>query len=456
MTNDKKDKNKIGFNIFLTSILTFFLLWVFWSEYITNLYVKNIKKSDINVFYNTKEEDLDLSKFWDTYSLLKEKYYNLDWIKKSDLVDWAISWLVNAIWDKHSEFMNTKEAKNFNEALNWDFEWIWAVVDKIPLWIRIDRILKGSPAKKYWLKKWDIIVEANSIQLEDLNIIDAVDKIKWPAWTEVLLKILRPWEKGLIEKNVVRAKIKIPTVETKDFEKDSDIWYISLNIYWENSAWEFEKALNLFKDKKWIIIDLRDNGGWFLQSAVQILSNFIESWEKLVQVKGKQLLNNISYSSVNSGGVYDWKIVVIINGNSASASEITAWALKDYNKAILIWTKTYWKGSVQEPFVFNDWSQIKFTIAKWFTPNWVNIDENWIDPDILVDFEKQDYDLEECKKVKRCSQDLTLENFELYDRQIEEAKKVLRNFIEFGSANIAISKFLEKNPKYKIETTTIK
>ena len=151
MTNDKKHKKKIGFNIFLTSVLTFFLLWVFLSESISNLYVKKVKKSDINIIYNNESEDLDLKKFWETYSLLKKKYYNLDWIKKSDLVDWAISWMVESIWDKHSEFMDSKHAKSFNDVLNWDFEWIWAVVDKIPLGVKLDRILKGSPAKKYWL-----------------------------------------------------------------------------------------------------------------------------------------------------------------------------------------------------------------------------------------------------------------------------------------------------------------
>ena len=447
MENDKKNKNKISFSIFLTSVLTFFLLWVFLAEPITNLYVKIIKKSDINVFYDEKD-DLNLKKFWDTYSLLKEKYYSLDWIKKTDLVDWAITWMVNAIWDKHSVFMNIKEAESFNAILKWDFEWIWAIVNKMPLWIKIDRILKGSPAKKYWLKKWDIITEANNIKLEDLNISEAVDKIKGKAWTEVVLKILRAWENRVIEKKVIRAKIKIPTVEIKEFEKNKDIWYIALNMYWENSAREFKKALEWFKNKSWIIIDLRDNWGWYLQAAVQILSNFVENWEKLVQVKWKELLNNVVYPSINDWNIYKGKIVILINGNSASASEITAWALKDYNKAILVWTKSYWKWSVQEPFSFSDWSQLKFTIAKWFTPKGVNIDKDWIEPDIDIEIKKQDYDLEECKKVWVCRKNLKIEDFEFYDRQLEEGKKALNDFISFWNSNIAISKYLEKNPEY--------
>ena len=440
MKTKQNCKNKIGFSIFLTSVLTFFLLWVFLAEPISNLYVKNIAKSDISLF-NSKKQDLDLTKFWEVYSLLKSKYYSLDWIKQSDLVDWAIAWMVDAIWDKHSEFMNTSEAKSFNEALSWDFEWIWAYVEKTPIWVKIDMLIKGSPAKKYWVKKNDIIIEANWVKLEDLDIWKAIEQIKWPAGSEVILKILRSWEKELLEIKVIRAKVKIPTIETKEFEENKNIGYIALNMYWETSSEEFKNALKQMKDKDWIIIDLRDNWGWYLTSAVEILSNFIENWEVLVSVKWKSILNNSSYKSAWFWDKYNWKIAVLINWNTASASEITAWALRDYNKAILIWTKSYWKGSVQEPYGFDDWSQIKFTVAKWFTPKGLNIDKDWIEPDIKVEFEKQDYNLEECKKVWKCDKNMKQEDFEFYDRQLEKSKEVLEDFIKLWE----IEKVLEEN-----------
>ena len=439
---DKKNKFKISFSIFLTSVLTFFALGVFLAEPIQKVYVKKIMKTDLNLF-EIKKQDLDLKKFWEVYSLLKDKYYSLDWVKKQDLVDWAIKWLVDAIWDKHSEFMNTKEAKSFNEALSWDFEWIWAVVETTPIWVKIDRILKGSPAKKYGLLKNDIITEANWNKLEWLNIWEAVEKIKWPAWTKVKLKILRVWEKEILEKEVIRAKIKIPTVETKDFKNNKDIWYIALNMYGQTSSEEFKKALNQMKNKKWIIIDLRDNGGWYLTAAVEILSNFVENWKKLVVVKWKNILENQAYNSAWIGDKYLGKIVILINWNTASASEITAWALHDYKKAILVWEKSYGKWSVQEPFGFSDWSQIKFTIAKWFTPNDINIDKDWIKPDIEVKFKKQDYDLEECKKVWKCDKNMKQEDFKFYDRQLEKAKEVLNNFIKVWDFEKTINKFKE-------------
>jgi carboxyl-terminal processing protease len=242
---------------------------------------------------------------------------------------------------------------------------------------------------------------------------------------------LRPWEKKVLEKEVVRQKIKIPTVETKTFTwAYQNIWYIALNMFWEESSDEFKKALKEMKNKDWIIIDLRDNWGWYLNWAVEIISNFIKNWDKIVEVKWKWIFNNSVYNSAWLDDKYKWKIVILINENSASASEITAWALRDYWKAILVGTKSYWKGSVQTTRMFSDGSELKYTIAKWFTPKWKNIDWVWIKPDIKVDFKKQDYDLEECKKVWVCDKNMKQEDFKFYDRQLEEAKKILKKEIK--------------------------
>lgn len=192
-------------------------------------------------------------------------------------------------------------------------------------------------------------------------------------------------------------------------------------MFWENSSEEFEKALDKFKNKDWIIIDLRDNWWWYLQSAVQILSNFIENWKTLVETKYRNSLQNNKYLSLNYDKPYNWKIVILINWNSASASEITSLSLKENKKAILVWEKSYWKGSVQEPFSLDDWSLLKLTIAKWFVPNHKNIDWIWIQPDVKVDFTKQDYK-------------------NLFDRQLDVAKKVLKDFINLDD----IAKVKEK------------
>lgn len=449
-----KNKLKVSYIIiFLTSILTFFLLWLASSDKIKLLYVKNVLKKDIETSYLNSssllfwEPDLDLKRFWDAYSIVKKNYYSLDWIKEDDIVDGAIKWMVEALWDKHTEFMNADETKSFNEVLAWDFEWIWAIVEKTDIWVKIDRIIKWSPAKNYWLLKDDIITEANGVDLIDLPLFDAVSHIKWPAWTKVLLKILRVWEKDILEIEVTRNKIKIPSVETEIYD-NGQVWYIALNMYWDNSSEEFKAALKEMLDTKWLIIDLRDNWGWYLQSAVEILSEFIENWKVLVSTRYRNSLMDINYRSVNFWEIYEWKIVVLINWNSASASEITAWALKDHSKAVVVWTKSYGKWSVQQPYDLEGGELLKLTIAKWFTPNGKNIDEEGIDPDIEVEFKKEDYDLDTCKEVWRCEESLTQQDFEFYDRQLEAAKEVLNYFISFASVDKAIETY---NKKYKDE-----
>ncbi len=405
-------------------ILTvFFALLIFVTGYLywENRYIMNyspekwkIEKNNILQDFNNyfkNDNKLDIKLFYEAYSTIFKYYYSSNNISKRDLTYWMIKWMVDSLKDKHSEFFNIEETKKFNEALSGDFEWIWAVIQKNDFWVFIDRIIAWSPAKEAWLLSWDIIIKANSIDLKNMTVNEAVSKIRWPAWTVVKLEIIRPWEKENIIKEVTRRKIIIPSVDSKML--DNNVWYIILSIFWEKSWDEFKKSLDDLNTKgmKWLIIDLRDDGGWFLETAVQILSNFIEKDKVLVVTKEKNPLNNVTYFS-RWNNYKDFPIVVLINWNSASASEITAWALKDYNLAIIVWEKSYWKWSVQQPFTLSDWSEMKITVAKWFTPldNW--IDWIWINPDFEIKFKKEDYD----KK---------------FDRQLDEWKKILLKSYEF-------------------------
>jgi len=374
-----------------------------------------------------------MTEFWEVYNIIEEDFFSSSEIEKKDLVDGAITWLVESLWDQHSEFMDPELTEKFNQALEWDFEWIGAVVEKTPIWVKVERILKWSPAKKYDVRNGDTIITANNQELQDLDIFDAVDIIKWPAGTSVNLKIMRPGEELLLDITVVREKIKIPSVEEQYFEEEN-IAYVAINMFWEQTASEFSAALENVS-ASWVeglIIDVRDNGGWYLQSAVQILSEFIPEKEKLVQTRYRDSYFNQNYYSVNDGEIFDKKIVVLINGNSASASEITAWALREYDKAILIWEKSYGKWSVQQPFTMDDGSLLKLTVAKWFTPEGKNIEVDGISPDIEVKFLDEDYE-------------------NSYDRQLEEAKILLQHFIDKPSIGTAI----EEYEKQKLERDVI-
>ena len=380
------------------------------------------------------DSPLNMTEFWDVYNLIGDEYFREGGIEKQDLEYGAIKWMVEALWDKNSEFMTPEVYKRFDEVLNGKFEGIGAVVEKVPLWVMIERIIKWSPAKKFGVRSWDIVTQANGEDLVNLDLYDAVEQIKGPAWSTVVLTILRAWESGTIDIAVERAEIDIPSVEEEYFE-DSEIAYIALNQYWDTTASEFRQALENVKESqaRGLIIDVRDNGGWYLGSAVEILSEFIPGWELLVQTRYQDSAFNQNYLSVNTWEIYDKKIIVLMNGNSASASEITAGALREYDKAILVWEQTFGKWSVQQPFEMQGGSLLKLTVAKWFTPKNRNIEEEGIEPDIEIFFQEEDYENE-------------------YDRQLEEAKKILDLYIENKTIGLTVEAYDTANP---IEETVV-
>lgn len=415
-------------NLSFFKVLTIFLTW-FATCFLTIVLnwdlISDIKQNLSNSFYDIQDEklskELDIDKILNAYSTIKENYININWVKSSEITDWAIHWIVSSLWDKHSEYLYWDELKYFDQSLNWNFEWIWVYISKVDSWLKVESLIKGSPAKKYWVIAWDIILEADWINLSELDKYDAISKVKWQSWTKVKLKIYREKE-GIIEKEVVRWRISVPSVESKIIW---DIWYISINTFWEKTSKDFKEELDKISPNiKWLIIDLRDNWGWYLISAVEILSNFVESRKILTTIKSSWEIYWEKYPSINLWNIFDLPIVVLINENSASASEITSWALQDYKKAIIVWVKSYWKWSVQTPFeIFGKSSILKITTAKWFTPNWNSIEWVWITPDIEVK--------------------LDVEKFieEWYDSQLEKWEEVLNELISNKNLEQTITDF---------------
>lgn len=366
---------------------------------------------------DTGETVGDLARFNEAFRILKENYYGFDSVSNNDLVSGMIKGTVDSLGDKHSNYFDIDETKKFNEALSGDFEGIGAVVDKSDFGVSVQQILAGSPAKEAGVLNGDIISKAGGVKLEGLGLSDAIDHIRGPAGTVVDLEILRAGEGHPITKQVTRRKISVPSVEGKMIE-GTKIAHITLSVFGEKTAFEFLKAYSDLKKEgaQALILDLRDNGGGLLETAVNILSNFVPRDKLLVTTKENNAFMNRSYFSSGPGDV-NIPIVLLVNENTASASEITAGALKDYEKAIIVGTKTYGKGSVQQPFVLSDGSELKITVAKWYTPLDHGIDKVGIDPDVAVNFEKEDYDKH-------------------YDRQLEEAKTVAEKLMKSNRASV--------------------
>jgi len=408
-------------------VLTSFVCGIFFSQYIElnqeSLLLKTREESIIKPQKNLNTEQLEY-----VYTIIEDNFYKNNDINTDILIQGAIEWMVQSLWDKNTEFMIPETTQRFFESLAWDFEWIGAVVEKVNLWVQVERVIQGSPALSWDIRSWDIIVKANEVELWDLDLYDAVEQIKWPAGTKVVLEILRSGNESLMTKEIIRQKIQIPSVEHEIFEEEN-YGYIRINMFGETTATEFRAALRELEENiiDGLIIDVRNNGGGYLESAVEILSEFIEAWESLVSIRYRDSLLNTSFTSKNNWNIFNKKIVVLINENSASASEITAWALKEYNKALLIGKKSYWKWSVQEPFNIEGWSLLKLTVANWYTPLWKNIELEGISPDIDISFLEEDYE-------------------NMYDRQLEEAKVLLGIFIEKNTPWLALDAYRTQFP----------
>lgn len=323
----------------------------------------------------------------DAYNTILSEHYNSDKLDKDELVYTAIEWLAAWTWDKYTTYFPPVQAQDFNQELSWEFEWIWAYVDMTTPWkLVIISPLSWSPSEQSWLKWWDIISKIDSKEITpEMTVNQAVALIKWPAWTKVKLTIIRWTETFEVE--ITRAKISLHDVEYKVINNDT--FYINIRIFWDKVYDEFKKSLEVLNNTPWIkkvVIDLRNNPGWYLEQVTSMLSLVIEKWQPTAVVKSKTWEYSYKSTWENLFDLTKYNFYVLWNSWTASASEIMIWTLKDYfPNLVFVWEKTFWKWSVQTIRSYYDWSSLKYTIAKWYTwktQTW--IDWIWIKPDVEI------------------------------------------------------------------------
>lgn len=364
--------------------------------------------------------DIKYQRFDAIYSLLQSSYYDVHKLNTWAMLTNALKAYVDAIDDPYTVYLDSSQYSGFQEELKWssDLEGIGAVVSKKDYYIQIDEIIKWSPAFKAWLQILDRVVMINSGSTKDLDVNEAVSKIRWPKWTSVTLTIERlskDGSKNILEKNIVREKLIIPSVkwEIITWSKGQLFWYINISIIGEETENLLKQTLQTFQgqDIKGIILDLRGNGGWLLPVAVEVASHFIPKDSLVVSTKYTTFEDEELLSKWYIG--FQWlPIVVLVDGLTASAWEIIALALREQIGAQLIGTQTFGKWSIQTLDEFEDWSSLKYTVGKRYTPNGTSIDTTWALPDILVDFDQNAY--------------LT----RAIDNQLQKAKDVLETMIK--------------------------
>ncbi len=323
---------------------------------------------------------LDYSSVNQVYGLLKKDFDGS--LNQAKLLDGAKAGLVSAAGDPYTEYFNPADAKSFNNQLSGTITGIGAelgVDDQSN--IVIISPLSGYPAEKAGLKTHDIIAAVNSQSTQGLSVDSVVNKIRGTVGTKVTLTIVRGATKPF-DVTITREKITVPSVK---YEEDGDIGYLKISQFSSDTVGLAQKAAQEFKSKnvKAVVLDLRGDPGGYLSAAVGVSSLWLDNGKTVVtERRGSTVVGTETASGDNL--LKGLPTVVLIDAGSASASEITAGALRDNGAAQLVGAKSFGKGSVQQVENLSDGSEVKVTIARWYTPNGKNIDKQGIKPDVEV------------------------------------------------------------------------
>ncbi len=349
----------------------------------------------LNVAHQKPPQELaqvDFDLFWSVWSTVEQKYVDREKVNRQDLVYGAISGLVQALKDPYSQFLPPAESKQFQEDIKGAFGGIGAEIGIRKNILTVIAPLKESPAEKSGIKAGDKILKIDNKETNDLGIDEAVQLIRGEPGTEVRLTIFRDTFDRTKEIKIRREIIKIPIISTE--KKPNGVFVISLNRFTENAAYEFRNAVKEFFDgnSQKLVLDIRNNPGGYLVTAVDIASWFLPPGEVVARERYADGSEDIHRS--NGYRLFE-KVptVILINEGSAAASEILAGALRDNKGTKLIGMKTYGKGSVQEVEPLPKNSSLKITIAKWLTPKGNEINGKGLEPDIKVELppaEEQD------------------------------------------------------------------
>jgi carboxyl-terminal processing protease len=329
----------------------------------------------------------DLRSFVDVLNVIKKNY--VDEVKTKDLVSGAIKGMLSSL-DPHSGYMSPEAFKEFQVETKGEFGGLGIQISMKDSILTVIAPIEDTPAYMAGIKAGDKILKIDGESTKNMSIQDAVSKMRGPKGKPVTLNIFREGWTEPKDIPIVRDIIKIKSVKAKMLK--DEIGYIKLTQFQEMTSDDLTKALKDLKEKgmKSIILDLRNDPGGLLNSAVDVAGQFLPPKKLVVYIKGRTG-DKIEYFTEGDDPTYtDLPMVVLVNQGSASASEIVAGALKDWNRAVIVGVQTFGKGSVQTLIPLSDGAGLRLTTAKYYTPSGVSIQNVGITPDIIVKLEAKD------------------------------------------------------------------
>ncbi|MDD5071708.1 MAG: S41 family peptidase [Patescibacteria group bacterium] len=363
--------------------------------------------------------DTDFNLFWEVWDTLKKEYVDREGLNDKEMFYGALKGMVASLGDPYTVFMDPKLSREFEEDMAGTFEGIGAEIGIRKEVLTIIAPLDGMPAQKAGLASGDKVYYIDGETTAGMTVDEAVRKIRGPKGTDVTLTIFREGSDGARDITITRGVIVVKSVKTETIalaenaggageEKNDDIFVLKISNFNNDTLDLFNKAARdiLAKDPAGIILDLRNNPGGYLDTAIELASEWVDNGLVVTEKFSEEKKNE--YFSRGRARLKDYPTVVLVNGGSASASEILAGALRDHKKATIVGGQTFGKGSVQTLREFGDGSSVKITVAKWLTPNGDSINDEGIKPDIEIEMTPEDYE-------------------ENKDPQMEKAVEILRS-----------------------------
>lgn len=353
--------------------------------------LKDTASQILNIFSGSDELDPEL--FNEAWEVLHANYFKRSQIAEKDLFYGAIAGMISAVNDPYTIFLDPKVTEDFTQELNGSFFGIGAEIGRKNGNLVIIAPLPETPAAKAGLRAGDRILAIDAKDVNNLSVDGAVSLIRGEKGKEVVLTILSKDDTTPKEVKVVRDKIAIPSVTYK-FE--DGLAFVTLSSFNSDTDSRFSKvAQDIVRDNpKGVILDLRNNPGGYLDVAVDIAGHWLQNNEVVVREVFSNQQDSKDYNASKATDLSKYKLIILVNSGSASASEILAGALQDHAKGQVLGETTFGKGSVQQLFNLSDGSAVKITVANWLTPKGRVIDEKGIEPDQVVEYTTEDYNNE--------------------------------------------------------------
>lgn len=373
-----------------TSILIAIIFFVFGMYVGTHGKPEVSKVNTLTGKENTVVSQTDFNTFWKAWNTINDKFPGAEKISDQDRIYGAISGLMTSLNDPYSIFFPPEEAKMFADEIAGNFSGVGMEVGMKDKVLTVIAPLKGTPAFKAGIKPGDKILKIDKTVTSGLTVDKAIKLIRGEKGTTVVLYIFSEGDKEPREVKIVRDTINTPTLDT---ETKGDVFVIKLYTFSEHSAELFRTAIETFQktggDK--LVLDLRGNPGGYLDSAADIASWFLPGGKVVVTEDSGGKREPVIFRSKGYNIFSDkLKFVILLNGGSASASEIVAGAMQDQGRAKLVGEQSYGKGSVQEVVKLTPDTIMKITIAKWLTPNGTSISLKGLTPDVKVEMTRKD------------------------------------------------------------------